>query len=303
MKIEMQNQTSELTNTLLVKMEEKLKPVVEENHILKLKVEKLEKKVESLEREKKKDYSKETLEIRKSLQPQLMQERQKGNLAYIKYDKLIVKENSKVIDKRKREKSTSPQVEAKPKKQQMQSTSKNKLTYTLQKIKIDILGLAEVRRMGYVIEEHENYIFCYKGKTLGLYGVGFLIKKEYKDNIVSFTALSDRVALLNIKYNNQMLTIIQVYAPTEKATDEEINLFYETLQVAQSQAADQVLVIGDFNAKIGKPTMEDSDNIVLGKFGYGIRNERGEKLIQYALEHKLTIMNSFFKSRNNRKWT
>ncbi|CAG4984913.1 unnamed protein product [Colias eurytheme] len=157
--------------------------------------------------------------------------------------------------------------------------------------------------MGYAIEEHEDYIFCYKGETLGLYGVGFLIKKEYKDNIVSFTALSDRVVLLNIKYNNQMLTIIQVYAPTEKATDEEINLFYETLQVAQSQAADQVLVIGDFNAKIGKPNMEDSDNIVLGKFGYGVRNERGEKLIQYALEHKLTIMNSFFKSRKNRKWT
>ncbi|CAG4984917.1 unnamed protein product [Colias eurytheme] len=209
MKIEMQNQTSELTNTLLVKMEEKLKPVVEENHILKLKVEKLEKKVESLEREKKsnniiihglaekeqstldamkyikkcfldelgitienyeinkifrigtknkngkprpmllslisgwkkneimrnkkklkelyitEDYSKETLEIRKSLQPQLMQERQKGNLAYIKYDKLIVKEYPKVIDKRKREKSTSPQVEAQPKKQQTPSTSKN----------------------------------------------------------------------------------------------------------------------------------------------------------------------------------
>ncbi|KAJ8705316.1 hypothetical protein PYW07_011143 [Mythimna separata] len=103
-------------------MDEKLKPILEENQILKQKVDKLEKKVELLEREKKsnniiihglpeEDYSKETLEIRKSLQPKLIEERQKGNLVYIKYDKLIVKENSRPIDKRKREKSTSPQAE------------------------------------------------------------------------------------------------------------------------------------------------------------------------------------------------
>ncbi|KAJ0171949.1 hypothetical protein K1T71_012712 [Dendrolimus kikuchii] len=209
MKVEMQNQTIELTKTILDKMEEKLKPVLEENQIMKHKVEKLEKKVELLEREKKsnniiihglaeneqttldlikcikkcfldelgitienyeinkiyriglrnknekprptllslvsgwkkteimrnkkklkelyitEDYSKETLEIRKSLQPKLLEERQKGNLAYIKYDKLIVKENSRALDKRKREKSTSPQVELQPRKQQTLNSSKN----------------------------------------------------------------------------------------------------------------------------------------------------------------------------------
>ncbi|XP_052746683.1 uncharacterized protein LOC128199732 [Bicyclus anynana] len=97
------------------------------------------------------------------------------------------------------------------------------LTYLLQKIKIDVLGLAEVRKMGCAIEEHEKYIFCYKGETLGQYGVGFLIKKEHENKISSFTALSDRVALLKLKYDNQLLTIIQVYAPTHNAADEEIN--------------------------------------------------------------------------------
>lgn len=177
------------------------------------------------------------------------------------------------------------------------------LTYMLQQIKIDILGLAEVRRMGYAIEEHENYIFCYKGETLGQYGVGFLINKKHKNNIVSFSAFSERVALLKIKCNNQLLSIIQVYAPTEKATDEEINSFYTTLQIAHSHTGESVFLIGDFNAKVGQLKTEDSENFVMGKFGYGNRNERGEKLIQYALEHKLSIMNSFFKARKNRKWT
>ncbi|KAJ8713211.1 hypothetical protein PYW07_013581 [Mythimna separata] len=91
------------------------------------------KKIEIMKNKKKlkdlyitEDYSKETLEIRKSLQPKLIEERQKGNLAYIKYDKLIVKENSRPIDKRKREKSTSPQAELiQPRKQQMLNMSKS----------------------------------------------------------------------------------------------------------------------------------------------------------------------------------
>ena len=60
------------------------------------------------------DFSKETLEKRKELLPKLEEERKKGNIAYFKHDKLIIKENK---DKRKRELSSSPQTNAQPKKQ------------------------------------------------------------------------------------------------------------------------------------------------------------------------------------------
>lgn len=70
------------------------------------------------------DYSKEVLEKRKALQPQLLEERKKGNTAFLKYDKLIVKEPN--TDKRKREPSTSPQSFSitQPKKQQTLSSIK-----------------------------------------------------------------------------------------------------------------------------------------------------------------------------------
>lgn len=55
MKIEMQKQTIELTNNILDKMDEKLKPIQEENQRLNLKVKKLEKKVEVLERDRKRN--------------------------------------------------------------------------------------------------------------------------------------------------------------------------------------------------------------------------------------------------------
>ncbi|CAG4980707.1 unnamed protein product [Colias eurytheme] len=57
----------------------------------------------------KEDFSKETLEKRKLLQPQVEEERKKGNIAFIKYDKLIVKKPlDQARDKRKREASGSP---------------------------------------------------------------------------------------------------------------------------------------------------------------------------------------------------
>lgn len=74
------------------------------------------------------DYSKEVMEKRKALQPELLAEREKGNIAYLKYDKLIIKENN--YDKRKRELSYSPQSPSKnqPKKQQTINTAKIKRT-------------------------------------------------------------------------------------------------------------------------------------------------------------------------------
>lgn len=59
----------------------------------------------------KEDYSKEILEKRKQLQPQVEEEKRKGNIAYLHYDKLIVikpKDNNR--EKRKRETSNSPKT-------------------------------------------------------------------------------------------------------------------------------------------------------------------------------------------------
>ncbi|GBP89602.1 Craniofacial development protein 2 [Eumeta japonica] len=122
------------------------------------------------------------------------------------------------------------------------------LENAIENIEWDIIGLAEVRRMGQAIEEHENYILCYIGETVGLHGVGFLIKKKYKNNIVNFIGKSERLAILKLKFGKLSLTIIQIYAPTEGSSEEEINKFYKDLKLAQEQSDTHLMVIGDFNA-------------------------------------------------------
>lgn len=73
---------------------------------------------------------------------------------------------------------------------------------------IDILGLAEKRRLWYKIEEHSDHILCYVGETPGQYVVEFLIKKEYKKIITIFYGLSDRVILIQLEFSDTDLFII-----------------------------------------------------------------------------------------------
>ena len=76
------------------------------------------------------------------------------------------------------------------------------------------------------------------------------------------------------------ITVIQIYAPTSKAEEAEVKWFYEDLQdlLELTPKKDVLLIIGDWNAKVGSQETPG----VTGKFGLGIRNEAGQRLIEFA---------------------
>lgn len=61
------------------------------------------------------------------------------------------------------------------------------------------------------------------------------------------------------------------------------------------------MLIGDFNAKLGHK--EDETETSLGTHGFGERNERGQTLLEFLLQHNLFAMNSFYRKTPQRKWT
>ncbi|GBP92128.1 Craniofacial development protein 2 [Eumeta japonica] len=77
--------------------------------------------------------------------------------------------------------------------------------------------------------------------------------------------------------------------------------FSNDIRKAQENQDRNVIVMGDFNARVGQP--KKYEKFIMGNFGYGKRNERGNKLVQYACEQKLSIMNTYFKKDADRKWT
>lgn len=182
------------------------------------------------------------------------------------------------------------------------------LEKALEDIKWDIIGISEMRRMGESIEEYENFILYYKGETPGLYGVGFIVKKYLARKIEEIVGISERVAILNIKLptsqNEETWSIIQAYAPTEANKKEELSKiddFFEILQSADQYIGKNIIVMGDFNGKIGlrKPGEEH----IIGSSSYGVRSRNGNKLVNYALQNKLTILNSCYTRKPNKKWT
>ena len=73
------------------------------------------------------------------------------------------------------------------------------------------------------------------------------------------------------------ITVIQVYAPTRKAEETEVERFYEDLQdlLELTHKKGVLFIIGDCNAKVGSQETPE----VTGKFGLGMWNEEGQRLI------------------------
>ena len=79
------------------------------------------------------------------------------------------------------------------------------------------------------------------------------------------------------------MCIIQVYAPTSDHDDDEVEQFYEDITKAlEEHKASYTIVMGDFNAKVGE--QQEGEESVLGKFGIGERNRRGETMIEFVFD-------------------
>ena len=163
----------------------------------------------------------------------------------------------------------------------------------IEKIKWDIIGISEMRRPGEnVVELASQHIMFNKGNDKKQGGVGFLIHRKLKGNIEEFHATSNRVASVTIRISKRYkIRIIQVYAPTSVSSQEELEEFYDALQTEMRHKKTHYNVImGDFNAKVGK-----GDEDCVGSFGYGVRNDRGDDLINFATAHGFKIMNTYYK--------
>ena len=97
------------------------------------------------------------------------------------------------------------------------------------------------------------------------------------------------------------INIIQVYAPTTEADEENIEEFYEDIEKVLRQCKNHELniIMGDLNSKVGKGRTEQ----IVGPFGLGERNERGEKFVEWCQEKNQIIMNTWFRHQTRHLWT
>ena len=82
--------------------------------------------------------------------------------------------------------------------------------------------------------------------------------------------------------------------PTSNAEEAEVEWFYEDLQdlLELTPKKDVLFIIGDWNAKVGNQETPG----VRDKFSLGIRNEAGQRLIEFCQENALVITNTVFQN-------
>ena len=97
------------------------------------------------------------------------------------------------------------------------------------------------------------------------------------------------------------ITVIQVYAPTRNTEETEVERFYEDLQdlLERTPKKDVLFITGDWNAKVGSQETPG----VTERFGLGMRNEAGQRLIEFCQENALVIANTLFQQHKRTLYT
>ena len=112
---------------------------------------------------------------------------------------------------------------------------------------------------------------------------------------------NDRMTSVHFQGKPFNIMVIQAYAPTSNAEEAEVERFYEDLQdlLELTPKKDVLFIIGDWNAKVGSQEIPK----VTGKFGHGVQNKAGQRLIEFCQKNALVIANTLFQQHKRRLYT
>jgi hypothetical protein len=169
------------------------------------------------------------------------------------------------------------------------------------KLEINILGISEVRWKEGGDFVSDGFRVIYAGGMESQRGVGIVLDKETAKGVTKIVRIGDRILLVKIAAVPVDLVIIQVYMPTTDHEVEEVESLYEKLEdlIKQEKGKDYVVVMGDWNAIVG----EERDGNEIGQYGLGVRNERGQIMVDFCKRMNLIVSNTWYKQPNRRRYT
>lgn len=178
----------------------------------------------------------------------------------------------------------------------------------LEKIKennIKIAAIQETRWNEHNIWDTEDFTILSSGKEPGTNagGVAFMVDRSIRGNIMDFKARNNRLCSLRISSQFNNITLINVHAPTEDSEEDMKAAFYQELtqMIEQAPSYDMKIILGDFNAHVGKET------IYLGTIGmhslHDETNDNGKRMIRLASAQNMVISSTCFPHRDIHKRT
>ena len=128
-----------------------------------------------------------------------------------------------------------------------------------------------------------------------------MVNKRVRNAVLGCNLKNDRMISVHFQGKPFNITVIQVYALTSKAEKAEAEWFYEDLQdlLELTPKKDVLFILGDWNAKVGSKKTP----VVIDKFGLGVQNEAGQRLIEFCQENTVVITNTLSQEHKRRLYT
>ena len=165
------------------------------------------------------------------------------------------------------------------------------------RVNVDILGISKLKWTGMgEFNSDDHYIYSCGQESLGRNGVALIVNKKVQNAVFECNLKNDRMISVHFQDKPFNITVIQAYAPTNNAEEAEVEQLYEDLQdlLELTPKKDVLFIIGDWDAKVGS-----QETPVTGKFGLGIWNEVGQRLMEFCQENALVIANTLCHSKHS----
>jgi len=167
--------------------------------------------------------------------------------------------------------------------------------------RVNILCVQETKWKGQKAKEVDNTGFKLwsTGTTANRNGVGVLIDKSLKNDVVDVRRRGDRIILVKLVVGDLVLNVITACAPQVGHDESAKRQFWEDLDdmVRAVPIREKLFIGGDLNGQVG--TANIGFEAVHGGFGFGSRNQEGEEVLNFALAFDLLIANTFFRKRES----
>ena len=172
------------------------------------------------------------------------------------------------------------------------------------RLNVDIAALQETRLAEAASLKEKDYTFFWQGKAKDEkreHGVGFAVKNSLLKMVEPPINGSERILTMRLNTTSCPYTLISVYAPTNMASSEVKDEFYDSLSATFQKLPpkDQVIFLGDFNARVGCDY--EAWPACLGKFNIGKVNDNGQRLLEFCSKFQLCVANSFFETKPQHK--
>nr|XP_033511137.1 craniofacial development protein 2-like [Nicotiana tomentosiformis] len=132
--------------------------------------------------------------------------------------------------------------------------SGSELAKILNKRKINIACVQEIRWVGSRAWEVDGFKLWYYGRVRGKNGVGILVDKDLRELFVEVRRVNDRLIAIKLVVRGYTLSVVSAYAPYVGLDEEVKRRFWEDLDglVWDIPASEKIIIGEDFNSHIGR---------------------------------------------------